>query len=109
MVQLQRDLEIGTSDYQHDHPIPEAVADVIHPTFKALLSRCLHRGTQNQNEAINAMIWQLATKETHSSLPTVELATFLALAHFSVSGKAIMCVLTELAIVPGNSLQGCLC
>ena len=38
------------------------------------------------------MTWQLATKETHSSVPTVELATFLALAHFNVSRKAIMCV-----------------
>lgn len=27
---FQRDLANGTSDYQHDHPIPEAVMDVIH-------------------------------------------------------------------------------
>ena len=104
---FQRDLENGTSDYQHDHPIPEAVADVIYPTFEALsdenlLSRCLHGGTQNQNEAINAMIWQRATKETHSSLPTVELATFLALSHFNDGAKAIMCVLKELVIAPGT-------
>ena len=104
---FQRDLENGTSDYQHDHPIPEAVADVIYPTFEALsdenlLSRCLHGGTQNQNEAINAMIWQHATKETHSSLPTVELATFLALCHFNDGAKAIICVLKELGIVPGT-------
>ena len=104
---FQRDLENGTSDYQHDHPIPEAVADVIYPTFEALsdenlLSRCLHGGTQNQNEAINAMIWQRATKETHSSLPTVELATFLALCHFNDGAKAIICVLKELGIVPGT-------
>ena len=56
------DLANGTSDYQHGHPIPEAVADIVHPTFEALSneslrSRCLHGGTQNQNEAINAMIW----------------------------------------------------
>ena len=104
---FQRDLANGTSDYQHDHPIPEAVADVILPTFQALsdeslLSRCLHGGTQNQNEAINAMIWQRATKETHSSLPTVELATFLALAHFNDGSKAITHVLKELRIVPGT-------
>ena len=69
---FQQDLENGTSDYQHDHPVPETVADVIHPTFEALsdeslLSRCLHGGTQNQNEA---------AKETHLSLPTMELAPF---------------------------------
>ena len=104
---FQRDLANGTSDYQHDHPIPEAVADAIYPTFEALsddslLSRCLHGGTQNQNEAINGMIWQRATKETHSTLPTVELATFLALAHFNDGSKALSCVLKELGIVPGT-------
>ena len=104
---FQRDLANDTSDHQHDHPIPEAVVDVIYPTFEALsdeslLSRCLHGGTQNQNEAINAMIWQRATKETHSSLPTVELATFLALCHFNDGAKAITCVLKELSIEPGS-------
>ena len=110
---FQRDLANDTSDHQHDHPIPEAVADVIYPTFEALsdeslLSRCLHGGTQNQNEAINAMIWQRATKETHSSLPTVELATFLALCHFNDGAKAITCVLKELGIEPGSHCRnGC--
>jgi len=57
---FQRDLENGTSDYQQ---IPDSVADVIPPTFEAfsdesLLSSCLHAGPQNQNKAINAMIWQ---------------------------------------------------
>lgn len=33
---FQQDLENGTSDCQHNNPIPEAVADVIHPTFEAL-------------------------------------------------------------------------
>ena len=66
---FQRDEANGTADYQHEYPIPEAVADAIYPTFEALsdeslLSKCLHGGTQNQNEAINGMIWQRATKET---------------------------------------------
>ena len=52
---FQRDLEKGTSDFQHDHPIPEVVADIIHPTLEALsdesqgvcteVHRCLHGGT----------------------------------------------------------------
>ena len=101
---FQRALANGTLDYKHEHPIPEAVADAIQPSFEALsderlLSRCLHNGTQNQNEAINSMIWQRATKETNSTLPTVELATFLALAHFNDSAKALTCVV---CIVPGT-------
>ena len=85
---FQRDVARGTSDYTHESPIPEAVADAIFPTFEALseeslLSRCLHGGTQNQNEAINGLIWQPATKETRASTPTVKLATFLAVGYFN--------------------------
>ena len=56
----------GTADSVHKSPIPEAVADAIYPKFealsdKSLLSRFLHGGTQDQNEAINGLIWQRAT------------------------------------------------
>lgn len=90
----QRDLALGTSDYQHSHPLPKAVADAIHETFedvsdRNLFTRCLHGGTQNQNEAINALIWQRATKETHSGLNTVELAVFLAVSHFNDGAGSI--------------------
>lgn len=40
---------------------------------KNFLSQCLHGGTQNQYEAINALIWQWATKEMQAGTPTVEL------------------------------------
>ena len=104
---FQRDAAKGTSDYIHKDPIPEAVANAILPTFEApseegLLMKCLHGGTQNQNEAINALIWQRATKETHSSLPTVELATFLAVAHFNDGSPVLTDVLKELDIIPGR-------
>ena len=103
---FQRDISKGTADYVHESPIPEAVADAIYPTFEALsdeslLSRCLHGGTQNQNEAINGLIWQRATKETHASTPTVELATFLAVGHFNDGSKTLLTVLEALGIDPG--------
>ena len=58
----QRDVALGTLDYEHSHSLPRAVADVICPIFddlsdRDLLRQCLHGGTQNQNEAINALIW----------------------------------------------------
>jgi len=103
---FQRDISKGTADYVHESPIPEAVADAIYPTFealsdKSLLSRCLHGGTQNQNEAINALIWQRATKETHASTPTVELATFLAVGHFNDGSQTLLTTLEALGIDPG--------
>lgn len=103
---FQRDFAKGTSDYKHSHSLPKAVANAILPTFqslsdKDLLVRCLHGGTQNQNEAFNALIWQRATKETHSGLAIVELATFLAVSNFNDGAISISLVLQELGIEPG--------
>lgn len=103
---FQRDLAKGTSAYKHEHPLPKAVGNAILPTFEALsdealLARCLHGGTQNQNEAINALIWQCATKETHSGLAVVEIATFLAVSHLNNGANSINLVLQELGIEPG--------
>jgi len=103
---FQRDLAKGTSDYEHAHPLPSAVANAIHPVFEVLgdedlLQCCLHVGTQNRNEAINALIWQHATKETHSGLPTVELAAYLAVSYYNDGAISIMHVLKELGITPG--------
>ena len=51
----------------------------------------------------NGMIWQRATKETHSNLPIVELATFLAVSHFNDEGsKALVLILETLSTVPGS-------
>ena len=47
-------------------------------------------------------LWQQATKETHPSLPTIELATFLAVAHISDGSSALTRVLKELGIVPSS-------
>lgn len=92
----QGDIANAKSDYVHQNSLPEAVAEEILPTFEALsdgslLSKRLHGVTQNQNEALNGMIWQRATKETHSSLLTVELATFLAVSVFNDGASPHVC------------------
>ena len=102
----RRDIAGKTKTYKHKHPIPRVVADTIFPVFKALsakdlLKSCLHEHTQNQNEAFNALIWQRATKETHSSLPTVELATYLAVGHYNNGCATLLSVLENLDITPG--------
>ena len=50
-----------------------------------------------KNEAINALIWQRATKEV-----VVELAVFLAVSHFNDGAVSIISVLQELGIYPGQ-------
>ena len=44
--------------------------------------------------------WQHATKETHPSLPTVELAAYLAVSHFNDGSDSFTLVLKELRITP---------
>ena len=39
------------------------------------------------------MLWQQATKETHSGLNTVELAVYLAVSHFNDGAGSIILVL----------------
>ena len=78
---FQRDLTNRTSEYSHTHPLPRAIAEATSPGFTALseetlLSSWLNGGTQNQNEASHALIWQRASKETRSGLSTVRLANF---------------------------------
>ena len=103
----QRDLAKNTQEYLHSHPLPKAVSDSILPVLidhsKSQLSMVVH----NQNEAFNALIWQRATKETHSSLPTVKLATFLAVGIFNNEAKAIPDVLENLGIKPGCETKKC--
>ena len=103
----QRDIANKQSKYQHDNPLPIAVASAIQPVFEALsdeslLKACLHGGTQNQNEAFNSLIWQRAPKRTHSGLPTVQTALYLAIGIFNDGGRTILDVLEELGIAPGN-------
>ena len=102
----QKDQALGTSDYEHSNLRPRAVADTIRPIFedpsnKNLLKHCVHGDTRNQNESINALIWQRATKETHSGLNIVELAVYLAVSHFNDGAGSIILVLQELGISAG--------
>eukprot|EP00112_Aurelia_sp_Birch-Aquarium-sp1_P011438 Seg2406.1 transcript_id=Seg2406.1/GoldUCD/mRNA.D3Y31 product="hypothetical protein" protein_id=Seg2406.1/GoldUCD/D3Y31 len=103
---FQRSIANKTAVYKHQHPIPNAIAQEIKPVFEALsterlLSCCLHGGTQNQNEAFNALIWQRATKQTHSSLPTVQLAVYLAVGHYNDGANMLIQTIKELGIMPG--------
>ena len=95
--------------YSHSPPIPAAIFEEINPIFKALSSTDLlsgykHGGTQNQNESFNSLIWQRATKHTHSTYASVYLATSLAIGHFNDGARCLQLILSELNIEPGVHL-----
>ena len=86
-------------------PVAEAIRLIFENlslSNEKLLAACLHDGTHNQNESVNSLIWQCATKETHSSLPTIQLATYLAIGYFIEGAQTLCNVLAALGIVPGR-------
>ena len=78
------------------------MANAVLPTFAPLSDEdLLHGGSQNQDEAINVLIRQHATKETNPGLAAEELTTFLAVSYFNYGSTSISLVLQELGINQG--------
>ena len=103
---FQRDMANKTKSYKHKNSLPPAVAAEIKCIFEALssdslLMSCLHGQTQNQNESFNGLIWQRAPKTKHSALPTVEVASDLAVIVFNDGEESIGRVFNHMNIDPG--------
>jgi hypothetical protein len=67
----------------------------------ALLERCLDGKTQNQNESLNGMIWNLP-KEVFIGSEVLKLGVYNAVAHFNIGSQAGLNVLELLGIDPGT-------
>ncbi|CAF3859946.1 unnamed protein product [Rotaria sp. Silwood1] len=70
--------------YDHDkHSIPRPCMDCIKPAFdelcsKQALTKVLHGGTQNSNEAFHAILWSMAPKHRYLSGTMLDIAIGLA-------------------------------
>lgn len=96
----------ATEEYKHHDSIPQAVFDKIKPLYlrltdKTLLRRCLRGATQNRNECLNGLIWQMCPKESFAGATTVETAAALAVLWFNDGASSIELVLEELACPVG--------
>lgn len=72
------------------------------PLVRRVFYQSAHTVEHKTKMSVTGLIWQRATKETHSSLPTVETATFLGVAHFNDGSTCLISVLKHLGIVPGG-------
>ena len=75
-------------NYKHHNVLPAAVFQEIKPIFHRLadkkqLERCAKGLTQNANESINGLIWQLCPKERFVGVETIETAVALAVCKFN--------------------------
>ena len=93
--------------YKHHNIMPAAVMKAGKPTYVrladiSLLRRCLRGATQNQNEAFNGLIWSFCPKTTFCGAAVVDIATFLAVAHFNHGTVCLLKVLTTMGCATGG-------
>ena len=79
---------IFTSLYNEDNRLPEVFMKELQPIFTrlssdALLNRCLQGMTQNQNEAVNGMLWSRCPKTRFCGVRRVRIAVCETVAVFN--------------------------
>jgi len=104
---FQRDKITGLSTYKADQGLPKAVKDFIKPVFddlsdETLLNKCLHGKTQNDNEALNGLVFQRCPKAIYTGRETLELAVCSAVLNFNDGLVGVLNVMNMLGIVPGR-------
>ena len=102
----QADLANGTTTYVHKSGLPYAWEN-IKPIFQDLgskerLSKCLHGTTQNNNKALNDVIWQKCPREVYVERFTLEIGVCSAVINFISGSQGIIKVLENRGISPGH-------
>lgn len=104
---FKQDNANNTSKYVPGPGLPDHIIKLIKPIFERLssddlLSKCLDRKTQNQNESLNGMIWNRIPKNIFVSGNVLELGVYDAVAHFNIGAKAAVDILKEVNLEPGK-------
>lgn len=103
----QKALFFGTvKTFKHTKCIPLAVLDAIKPVFKALsspelLKRCVGAHTQNNNESLNSLIWQMCPKTSNCGKKIAKIAAYEAAVTFNSGRKERLTIMKEMGLVPG--------
>ena len=109
MCGFQRDKR----NYKHGPGLPLPVIAKVRPVYQrlsedSLLEKCLHGKTQNQNESVNGMVWQLIPKEVFVGRELLEMGLYDAISHFNIGTRAVLLLLEALNINPGKYTEdGC--
>ena len=70
-----------------------------------LSRKCLDCKTQNQNESLNAMIWNKLLKVTFVGADVVKFGVYDAIAHFNMGSGTAVKIIKELGLDPGYYFQ----
>lgn len=93
--------------YKYGSGLSKEVIKVVKPEYvrlsdPSLLEKCLHGKTQNQNQALNALIWQRVPKEVFVHRDIFELGVYDAVSHFNDGCSAVIEILKSLNVNPGK-------
>lgn len=86
---FQKAVATGTLDkYKPKNGLPDNVLEAVKPVYSkltdpAMLRRCLHGKTQNQNESFNGMIWRRCPKDGYVGLKTLNFCVMDAICHYN--------------------------
>ncbi|XP_032238287.2 uncharacterized protein LOC5512949 [Nematostella vectensis] len=109
----QKDKADHTNTFKHSAGLPLEILTKVKPVYvrlseASLLEKCLHGKTQNQNESLNAMIWQRVPKEVHVGRDILELGLYDAVCHFNMGYSSVLRLLEALKIPAGKYTEaGC--
>ena len=80
--------KVTGSPYVEKKGIPEVIKKELREIFDnlatdELLAKCLHGKTQNNNEALNSLIWKRVPKDVFVGRDTLEMCVCSAVIHFT--------------------------
>ncbi|GBM80681.1 hypothetical protein AVEN_137208-1 [Araneus ventricosus] len=99
----------GTAEtFHHKNSLPPAVMDAIKPIFNSLshpelLNRCLGAYTQNPNESLNSVIWQICPKISGSGRRIAEIAVYESVVRFNEGRLGRLDIMKELELCISNN------
>ena len=104
---FQADKAQGTTSYKPGLALLLKIVPKLKPMFPrlsndALLKKCLHGKTQNQNESFNRTIWDRIPKTIYVGKETFQVDVYDAVANFNRSTTATIEVLKQCGIKPGR-------
>lgn len=111
--QYQQDKANHTSLYKHGPGLPLPVIAKVKPEYvrlseDSLLEKCFHGKTQNQNEALNGMVWQSIPKEVYVGREILEMGLYDAVAYINIGTSAVLKLFDALGIPPRKFTEaGC--
>ena len=106
----QADQVTSQNRYKVKLSLPVAICNLIKPIFidlsaDSLLTKCLHGGTQNNNESINNVIWKKCPKQTYVSKKILEIGVSSAVLEFNEGTAGIFSVFLKLGIHTGKYMN----